>query len=166
MELNITSALQRTFTLHLQEHLLHDMSNIYRYNYTLTSYVPRYMFTPHRTCTNISRYMYTGCVQHFLVWYLIFPWYDLFLVSQLWFWALELKHHKFKSHQLLMENFLIYSYKINSQRREDMTSRRSDNLYVLITFQEQESWMQVTRIALWTKSDGRKVFSTKLKPSG
>ena len=39
-----------------------------------------------------------------------------------------------------------------NQRREDMTSRRSDNLYALITFQGQESWMQVTRIALWTKS--------------
>ena len=38
------------------------------------------------------------------------------------------------------------------QRKEDMTSRRSDNLYVLITFQGQESWMQVTRIVLWTKS--------------
>ena len=38
------------------------------------------------------------------------------------------------------------------QRREAMTSRRSDNLYALITFQGQESWMQVTRIALWTKS--------------
>ena len=38
------------------------------------------------------------------------------------------------------------------QRREDMTSRRSDNLYVLITFQGQESWMLVTRIVLWTKS--------------
>ena len=38
------------------------------------------------------------------------------------------------------------------QRREDMTSRRSDNLYALIIFQGQESWMQVTRIALWTKS--------------
>ena len=33
-----------------------------------------------------------------------------------------------------------------------MTSRRSDNLYAMITFQGQESWMQVTRIALWTKS--------------
>ena len=38
------------------------------------------------------------------------------------------------------------------QRREDMTSRRSNNLYALITIQGQESWMQVTRIALWTKS--------------
>ena len=38
------------------------------------------------------------------------------------------------------------------QRREDMTSRRSNNLYALITFQGQESWMQVARIALWTKS--------------
>ena len=27
-----------------------------------------------------------------------------------------------------------------------------DSLYTLITFQGQESWMQVTRIALWTKS--------------
>ena len=44
-------------------------------------------------------------------------------------------------------------------------SRCSDNLYALITFQGQESWMQVTRIALWTKSDGHKVFSTKLEPS-
>ena len=33
-----------------------------------------------------------------------------------------------------------------------MTSRRSDNLSALITFQGQELWMQVTRIALWTKS--------------
>ena len=30
-----------------------------------------------------------------------------------------------------------------TQRREDMTSRRRDNLYALITFQGQESWMQV-----------------------
>ena len=41
---------------------------------------------------------------------------------------------------------------VSNQRREDMTSRRSDNLYALITFQGQESWMQVSRIALWTKS--------------
>ena len=33
-----------------------------------------------------------------------------------------------------------------------MTSRCSDNLDTLITFQGQESQMQVTRIALWTKS--------------
>jgi len=33
-----------------------------------------------------------------------------------------------------------------------MTSRRSDNLDALITFQGQESRMQVTRMALWTKS--------------
>ena len=39
-----------------------------------------------------------------------------------------------------------------SQRREDMTSHRSDNLHALITFQGKESRMQVTRIALWTKS--------------
>ena len=39
-----------------------------------------------------------------------------------------------------------------SQRREDMTSRRSDNLDALITFQGQESRMQATRMALWTKS--------------
>ena len=38
------------------------------------------------------------------------------------------------------------------QRREDMTSRRSDNSDALITFQGQESRMQVTRMALWTKS--------------
>ena len=38
------------------------------------------------------------------------------------------------------------------QRREDMTSCHSDNLHALITFQEQELRMQVTRIALWTKS--------------
>ena len=31
------------------------------------------------------------------------------------------------------------------QRREDMTSRCSDNLHALITFQGQESWMQVTK---------------------
>ena len=37
------------------------------------------------------------------------------------------------------------------QRREDMTSRRSDNLDALITFQGQESRMQATRTALWTK---------------
>ena len=41
---------------------------------------------------------------------------------------------------------------VSNQRREDMTSRRSDNLHALITFQGQESWMQVSRIALWTKS--------------
>ena len=39
-----------------------------------------------------------------------------------------------------------------SQRREDMTSRRSDNSHALMTFQGQKSWMQATRIALWTKS--------------
>ena len=33
-----------------------------------------------------------------------------------------------------------------------MTSRRSDNSDALITFQGQESRMQVTRMALWTKS--------------
>ena len=33
-----------------------------------------------------------------------------------------------------------------------MTSRRSDNLDALITFQGQESQMQATRMALWTKS--------------
>ena len=38
------------------------------------------------------------------------------------------------------------------QRREDMTSRRSDYLHALITFQGQESWMQATGMALWTKS--------------
>ena len=32
---------------------------------------------------------------------------------------------------------------VSNQRREDMTSRRSDNLHALITFQGQESWMQV-----------------------
>ena len=34
----------------------------------------------------------------------------------------------------------------------DMTSRRSENLDALITFQGQESQMQVTRMALWTVS--------------
>ena len=38
------------------------------------------------------------------------------------------------------------------QRREDMMSCRSGNLYTLITFQGQETWVQVTWIALWTKS--------------
>ena len=38
-----------------------------------------------------------------------------------------------------------------TQRREDMTSRRSDNFEALITFQGQESRMQTTRMALWTK---------------
>jgi len=33
-----------------------------------------------------------------------------------------------------------------------MTSRRSYNLDTLITFQGQESRMQATRMALWTKS--------------
>ena len=41
---------------------------------------------------------------------------------------------------------------VHTQRREDMTSCRSDNLYALITFQGQQLWMQVTRIALWMKS--------------
>ena len=40
----------------------------------------------------------------------------------------------------------------HNQRREDMTSCRSDNLDALITLQGQESRMQVTRMALWTKS--------------
>ena len=38
------------------------------------------------------------------------------------------------------------------KRREDMTSRRSNYLDALITFQGQESRMQFTRMALWTKS--------------
>ena len=38
------------------------------------------------------------------------------------------------------------------QRREDMMSCCGDNLHTLITFQGQESRMQVTRMALWTKS--------------
>ena len=33
-----------------------------------------------------------------------------------------------------------------------MMSRRSDNQHALVMFQGEESWMQVTRIALWTKS--------------
>ena len=41
---------------------------------------------------------------------------------------------------------------VKDQRREDMTSRRSYNLDALITFQGQESRMQATRMALWTKS--------------
>ena len=45
-----------------------------------------------------------------------------------------------------------YNFLTATQRREDMTSHCSDNLYALITFQGQESWMQVTRITLWTKS--------------
>ena len=42
-----------------------------------------------------------------------------------------------------------------------MTSHRSDNLDALITFQGQESRMQVTRMALWTKSQWALSFSTK-----
>ena len=38
------------------------------------------------------------------------------------------------------------------QMREDMMSRRSDNQHALVMFQGEESWMQVKRIALWTKS--------------
>ena len=38
------------------------------------------------------------------------------------------------------------------QMRGDMMSRRSDNQHALVMFQGEESWMQVTRIALWTKS--------------
>ena len=48
---------------------------------------------------------------------------------------------------MLLEGLIGYF-----QRREDVTSHRSDNLSALITFQRQELWMQVTRIALWTKS--------------
>ena len=33
-----------------------------------------------------------------------------------------------------------------------MMSHCSDNLHTLITFQGEELWMQVTRIARWTKS--------------
>ena len=33
-----------------------------------------------------------------------------------------------------------------------MMSHCSDNLHTLITFQGEELWMQVTRIAQWTKS--------------
>ena len=47
-----------------------------------------------------------------------------------------------------------------------MTSRCSDNLYALITFQGQELWMQVQESFCGQSHDGRKVFSTKLKPSG
>ena len=46
-----------------------------------------------------------------------------------------------------------------------MTSRCSDNLYALITFQGQESWMQVQGSFCRRSHDGRKVFSTKLKLS-
>ena len=52
----------------------------------------------------------------------------------------------------LMASALTRYLVMPNQRREDMMSRRSDNLYALITFQGQESWMQVTRISLWTKS--------------
>ena len=45
----------------------------------------------------------------------------------------------------------IFSLMGRVQRREDMTSRRSNNLDALITFQGQGSRMQVTRMALWTK---------------
>ena len=38
----------------------------------------------------------------------------------------------------------------SATRREDMISHCSDNLHILITF--QELWMQVTRIAQWTRS--------------
>ena len=44
------------------------------------------------------------------------------------------------------------------QRREDMTSCRSDNLHALITFQEQEMRMQVTRMALWKSQRALGVF--------
>ena len=44
-----------------------------------------------------------------------------------------------------------------------MTSHRSNDLYTQITFQGQESRMQVTGMALWTKSRWVLiVFSTKL----
>ena len=54
---------------------------------------------------------------------------------------------KIQSHDSSFLEIEVYN-----QRREDMTSRRSDNLYALVTCQGQESLMQVTRIALWTKS--------------
>ena len=47
-----------------------------------------------------------------------------------------------------------------------MTSRRSDYLHVLITFQGQESWMQVTRMALWMKSQWAHGVFNYAKPSG
>ena len=52
-----------------------------------------------------------------------------------------------------------------NQRREDMTSRRSDNLHTLITFQGQESQTQVTRMALWTKSRWALSVFNSAKPS-
>ena len=54
-----------------------------------------------------------------------------------------------------------------NQKKEDMTSRRSDNLYALITFQGQENRECKLQGSLCGRShDGCKVFSTKLKPSG
>ena len=50
-----------------------------------------------------------------------------------------------------------------AQRREDMTSRRSDNLDALITLQGQES--RECKLQGWLcgqSHDGRSVFSTKL----
>ena len=52
------------------------------------------------------------------------------------------------------------------QRREDMTSHRSENLDALITFQGQESRMQDTRMALWTKSRWALSVFYYAKPSG
>ena len=57
-------------------------------------------------------------------------------------------------------------YTVLGQRREDMTSHRSENLDVLITFQGQESQMQVTRMALWTKSQWALSVFYYAKPSG
>ena len=39
-----------------------------------------------------------------------------------------------------------------------MTSRRSENLDALITFQGQETRMQVTRTVLWTVTMGAQCF--------
>ena len=59
---------------------------------------------------------------------------------------------QFEIYTDMWTNWNLHRLQVWNQRREDMTSRRSDNLDALITFQGQESWMQATRMALWTKS--------------
>jgi len=47
-----------------------------------------------------------------------------------------------------------------------MTSRRSDNLYTLITFQGKNRGCKLQESLCGRSHDGCMVFSTKLKPSG
>ena len=68
-------------------------------------------------------------------------------------------HFRDYMYQELMNHYTRSIQTSVPQRREDVTSRRSDNQCALMAFQGQESWMQATKIALWTKLQWvRRVF--------